>query len=475
MSIVSVIMAGGSGTRLWPLSRAQYPKQFLALTGGRSLLQETLLRAKAVNGATAPIVLGSEAHKFLIAEQMKALGYTRPSIILEPEGRNTAPAAAVASHFAAREFGAESLVLLMPADQTVADTAAFVGSVRIAAEAARLGRIVTFGIRPTEPQTGYGYIRIGAGLESVQGAYAVQQFVEKPSLSVAEGYLRDGRYLWNGGIFLFRADVFLAELKRLESDIHDLAETSLLGAERDLDFLRLEPKSFKSCRKVSIDYAVMEKTDKVATVPLDAGWDDVGSWRFMTQAMPADGHGNHVHGDAVLQDSSDNLVHANKRLVTLLGVDNVVVVETEDAVLVASRDKVQDVGKLVEKLKADKRPEADSLPRVYRPWGYYETISAAHRFQVKRILVKPGHKLSLQLHHHRAEHWVVVSGTALVTCGEKTFLLTEDQSTYIPLGARHRVENPGKVPLEMIEVQSGAYLGEDDIVRFDDVYGRAGT
>ncbi|MCC2656836.1 MAG: mannose-phosphate guanylyltransferase/mannose-6-phosphate isomerase [Panacagrimonas sp.] len=472
--VVPVLMAGGSGTRLWPLSRTAYPKQFLRLLADDcSLLQSTVRRAQRVPGATAPVVIGNEAHRFIIAEQLQEIGFEHPEIVLEPEGRNTAPVAAVAAHYALARHGADALVFLMAADQNVHDVAAFVSSATLAVEAARAGRLVTFGIQPQGPETGFGYVRVGAPLQTVPGAFEVSGFFEKPSLERAQGYLSQGGYYWNGGMFMFRADAFLRELQALEPDMHDHAGAALSGAApRDLDFIRLDPGAFKACRSDSIDYAVMEKSRNIALVPLDAGWDDVGSWTFLAKLHAADEDGNHVRGNVILEDARNNLVQTGKRLVSLLGVENTVVIESDDAVLVASRDRLQDVGKIVKRLQGDRRGEANSLPRVARPWGYYETIAVSDRFQVKRILVKPKHKLSLQMHHHRAEHWVVVRGTAKVTCGDKEFLLTEDQSTYIPLGTTHRVENPGKVPLEMIEVQSGAYLGEDDIVRFEDVYGR---
>jgi mannose-1-phosphate guanylyltransferase/mannose-6-phosphate isomerase len=472
--VVPVLMAGGSGTRLWPLSRSAYPKQFLRLLADDcSLLQATVRRAQRVPGATSPVVIGNETHRFIIAEQLREIGFDQPEIVLEPEGRNTAPVAAVAAHHALAQHGPDAVVFLMAADQNVRDVPAFVASASLAVEAAQAGRLVTFGIRPTGPETGFGYVRVGAPLAGVAGAFEVSGFFEKPTLDRAQAYLSDGGYYWNGGMFMFRADAFLHELRAFEPDMHDRARDALgSAAPRDLDFIRLDPAAFKACRRDSIDYAVMEKSRNIALVPLDAGWDDVGSWTFLSKLHAADEQGNHVRGNVLLEDSRNNLVQSCKRLVSLLGVENTVVIESDDAVLVARRDRLQDVGTIVKRLQAERRNEADSLPRVARPWGYYETIAIADRFQVKRILVKPRHKLSLQMHHHRAEHWVVVRGTAKVTCGEKEFLLTEDQSTYIPLGTTHRVENPGKVPLEMIEVQTGAYLGEDDIVRFEDVYGR---
>ena len=470
--IVPVLMAGGSGTRLWPLSRESFPKQFLKLVGDNSLLQDTALRAQLIKGSAPPVVIGSEPHRFLIAEQLQRAGLEGHSIILEPAGRNTAPAAAVAALHAQALYGPEALVFLMAADQTIANSAAFYSAVQSAAEIARTGKLVTFGIQPTRPETGFGYLKSGAPLEVAQ-TYEVAAFVEKPDLQTASAFLDEGGYYWNGGMFLFRADVFLAELARLEPEMLRHAQQSLEQAARDLDFIRLEPACFRACRNESIDYAVMEKVSNIALVPLDAGWDDVGSWNFLSTLPPTDDAGNCLRGDVFAEaGASGNLVQASHRLVALVGVKDQVVVETEDAVLVASKDKVQEVKAVVQRLKKSKRSEAETSPRVYRPWGFYETITLSERFQVKRIMVKPGQKLSLQMHHHRAEHWIVVTGTARVSCNDKSFLLTEDQSTYIPLGHTHRLENPGKVPLELIEVQSGSYLGEDDIVRFEDVYGR---
>ena len=469
-TIVPVLMAGGSGTRLWPLSRESYPKQFLRLLGDKSLLQDTALRAARIAGATAPLVIGGDTHRFIIGEQMRQVGIEDATVLIEPEGRNTGPAAAVAAHFVAEKHGPDAIVFLMAADQAIADVDAFVAAALAARDAAADGKIVTFGITPTRPETGFGYVKVGK--KAGGSRYDVAGFVEKPPLERAEQYLKDGGYYWNGGMFMFRAGVFLAELTALEPDMSHAARRSLEKAKRDIDFVRLDPAEFKGCRSDSIDYAVMEKTKNIALVPLDAGWDDVGSWSFLERQPPSDAHGNRVHGDVLLEDANDNLVHATSRLVTMVGVTNHVVVETSDSVLVTTRDRVQDVKKIVARLKADNRVEVQTRPRVYRPWGWYETIAMGDRFQVKRISVKPNHKLSLQMHHHRAEHWIVVSGTAKVTCGDKEYLLTEDESTYIPLGNRHRLENPGKVPLTLIEVQSGPYLGEDDIVRFDDVYGR---
>jgi mannose-1-phosphate guanylyltransferase/mannose-6-phosphate isomerase len=467
--LLPVLMAGGSGTRLWPLSRSQYPKQFLRLVGDHTMLQATALRAAALPGVVAPLAICGDQHRFIVAEQLQEAGIRGAAIVLEPQGRNTAPVAAVAAHYAKQAHGRDAVVFLMAADHVIPDQRSFETAVRIAVAAAAEGRIVTFGVKPTRPETGYGYIQAGKALKS--RAREILAFVEKPNLETAQRYVKEGNYLWNSGMFVFRADTMLAELERLEPAMSAAARESLEKANRDLDFVRLDPEAFARTRADSIDYAVMEKTRSAAIVELDAGWDDVGSWSFL-DTQPKDANGNVTRGDVLLEDARSNLVHASSRLVALAGVNDQIVVETADAVLITTRDRAQDVKKIVAKLQAMKRVEADSHPRVYRPWGWYETTTLGERFQVKRIMVKPGQKLSLQMHHHRAEHWVVVQGTARVTCGDRAFLLREDQSTYIPLGEKHRLENPGKVPLELIEVQSGPYLGEDDIVRFDDIYGR---
>ena len=463
------IMAGGSGTRLWPLSREQYPKQFLNLTDAQSLLQLTARRAAKLGAVTPSVVICGEDQRFLVAEQMRAGGFKDAITLVEPTGRNTAPAAACAAHLALRRYGPDAMVLLMAADHMIPDEAAFARAVEVACVAAQAGKIVTFGIQPTRPETGYGYLRAGASLG--EGYLSVAAFIEKPVREKAEAFIAEGGYYWNGGLFLFRADVMLAELKHFEAAMEALAEKAVENAKADLDFVRLDPDSFKACRNESIDYAVMEKTDKAAIVPLDAGWDDVGAWTFM-DTLPKDAQGNVKRGDVWIEGGQGNLVHADSRMVALAGVSDVIVVETKDAVLVTDRAHVQDVKKIVASLKKAGRSEAVNHPTVYRPWGSYETIAMDERFQVKRIIVKPGQKLSLQMHHHRAEHWIVVKGTAEITNGDKVFMLSENQSTYIPLGTTHRLVNPGKVLLELIEVQSGSYLGEDDIVRFEDVYGR---
>lgn len=476
-SLLPVLMAGGSGTRLWPLSREMYPKQLLKLTNELSLLQNTALRARKIPGALPPVVICGEPHRFLVAEQLREAGIEGATILLEPEGRNTAPAATVAALYAQQQHGPDTQVFLMSADHAVARDAAFVKAVVAAARAAATGRLMTFGIKPTRPETGYGYLKAGAPLKAggkaVPGAREVAAFIEKPDAKKAARFLKSGGYYWNGGLFLFPAARFLEEVRRLEPAMLAACEGALGKARRDLDFVRLDAASFRKARKESIDYAIMEKSAGIALVPLDAGWDDVGTWSFLGNLPKADRHGNVVRGDVWLQDVQDSLIHAEGRLVAAVGIKEHIVVETRDAVLVTTRDHAQDVKKIVESLKSARRPEAQDHPKVYRPWGWYDSVASGEGFQVKRIGVKPGQKLSLQMHHKRAEHWIVVKGTARVTCDEREFDLTANQSTFIPLGAKHRLENRTAEPLEVIEVQSGSYLGEDDIVRFDDIYGRA--
>jgi mannose-1-phosphate guanylyltransferase/mannose-6-phosphate isomerase len=472
-ALLPVLMAGGSGTRLWPLSRELYPKQLLALTDDRSLLQNTALRARKIPGALPPVVICGEEHRFLVASQLREAGIEDATLILEPEGRNTAPAATVAALHAREKHGPETLVFLMSADHAVAREKAFVAAVRRAAGAAAGGRIMTFGIRPTRPETGYGYLKAGPALKAASGARAVSAFVEKPNAKKAQRFLKAGGYFWNGGLFLFPAGRLLDEVRRLEPLMLEACRQALGRARRDGAFVRLDAEAFRKARKESIDYAVMEKTRDIALVPLDAGWDDVGTWSFLGNLPPTDRRGrNYTRGDVLLHDVKDSLVHAGSRLVAAVGVEGLVVVETGDAVLVVARDRAQDVKKVVEALKARKRPEAQAHTKVYRPWGWYDSVAHGERFQVKRIGVNPGQKLSLQMHHKRAEHWVVVKGTARVTIDDKVSDLSENQSCFIPLGARHRLENVTQEPVEIIEVQSGSYLGEDDIVRFEDVYGR---
>ncbi|HXC60568.1 MAG TPA: mannose-1-phosphate guanylyltransferase/mannose-6-phosphate isomerase [Steroidobacteraceae bacterium] len=471
LNITPVILSGGMGTRLWPLSRELYPKQLLPLVGKETMLQQTVQRLAGIE-VSAPIVVCNEAHRFLVAEQLRQIQCTPQAILLEPIGRNTAPAVALA----ALSAQPESLLLVLPADHVIPKVDAFAAAVRLAAASAHAGRMVTFGIVPTAPETGYGYIRKQAGDTAAEaGVHRVAQFVEKPTLERAQQFLEQGGYYWNSGMFLFKASVYLDELQRLAPDILESARASLTAAARDLDFVRIDQKAFEACRSDSIDYAVMEKTAEAVVVPLDAGWSDVGSWSALHDAMPGDADGNVTHGDVMMEDTAGCYLYSGNRLVSAVGLRNHVVVETKDAILVAPKDRVQDVKKLVARLKAQGRYEHSLHREVFRPWGSYDSIDNGDRFQVKRLCIKPGAQLSLQLHHHRAEHWVVVSGTARITCGEKQFLLEENQSTYIPVGVKHRIENPGKIPLHIIEVQSGGYLGEDDIVRFEDRYGRQGT
>jgi mannose-1-phosphate guanylyltransferase/mannose-6-phosphate isomerase len=464
--MIPVILSGGSGTRLWPLSREAYPKQFLALAGEDTMLQATWRRVEALASA-APLIVANEEHRFMVAEQLRQVDCSPAAILLEPVGRNTAPAIAVAALQAIAD-GADPLLLVLPSDHVIHDVAAFQTAVRTAEGAAREGRLVTFGIVPTGPETGYGYIRAETG----EGVRAVAEFVEKPDAATAGRYLSSGGYFWNSGMFLFRASAYLGELERQQPAMLAACRAALAGARCDQDFVRLDKDTFAACPADSIDYAVMEKTALAAVLPIAVGWNDVGSWAALWEIAEQDGNGNAHHGDVIAQDCRDTLAWGDGRLVALLGLQDVVVVDTADALLVAHRDHVQDVKGIVARLKIAGRPEPTLHRKVYRPWGSYDSIDLGERFQVKRITVKPGAQLSLQMHHHRAEHWIVVSGTGRVTRGEETLILSENQSTYIPLGVKHRLENPGVVPLELIEVQSGSYLGEDDIVRFEDVYGR---
>ncbi len=465
--ILPVILSGGSGTRLWPLSREAYPKQFLSLVGEHTMLQATWHRVAAIAGA-APIVVANHEHRFMAAEQLREAGVEPAAVILEPVGRNTAPAIAIAA-LQATEAGADPLLLVLPSDHVVTDDSAFHAAVRTASAAADDGKLVTFGIVPTGPETGYGYIRASAGA----GVRAVQSFVEKPDRATAQRYVESGEYLWNSGMFLFKASRYLEELRKLQPDMLNACEKALAKASRDEDFIRLDPESFSASPSDSIDYAVMEKTGDAYVIALDAGWSDVGSWSALWEVSPQDSQGNAHHGD-VIEINCKNTYGYSTRLIAMIGLEDVVVVETDDAVLVGNRHSIQDVKEIVARIKRSGRSEASAHRKVYRPWGAYDSIDNGSRFQVKRITVKPGATLSLQMHHHRAEHWIVVSGTAEVTRGDEVLLLTENQSTYIPLGVTHRLKNPGKLPLELIEVQSGSYLGEDDIVRFEDQYGRAG-
>jgi mannose-1-phosphate guanylyltransferase/mannose-6-phosphate isomerase len=466
-----VVMAGGSGSRLWPASRGLFPKQFLSVASENTMLQETLARTDGL--ASDITVICNEEHRFIVAQQSKESKHNLTSIILEPVGRNTAPAAALAAFEALESVIDDSsapLLLIMAADHVIEDVAAFHKAVGVAKAQAESGKIVTFGIVSDSAHTGYGYIHRGD--ECGTGSFSVSRFIEKPDAETAQSYLDDGGYYWNSGMFLFAADVYLAELKAFRPDIYEACEKAYLGKNRDVDFLRVDADAFIACPDESIDYAVMEKTDKAVVVPLYAGWSDVGAWSSLWDIGEKDADGNVSSGDVLSHNTSNSYIRAEHRLVATVGLHNVVVVETNDAVLVAAKDQVQDVKKIVEALKAQNRSEVSQHRHVYRPWGVYDSIDNGERYQVKRITVKPGAKLSVQMHHHRAEHWIVVSGTAKVTNGDKEIMLTENQSTYIPVGVVHALENPGVIPLELIEVQSGSYLGEDDIVRFEDRYGR---
>jgi mannose-1-phosphate guanylyltransferase/mannose-6-phosphate isomerase len=475
--IIPVILAGGSGTRLWPLSRQLYPKQFMQLVESDTLLQSTLLRLSLLDEIQPPIVVCNDEHRFIVAEQMREIGIRPQAIVLEPVGRNTAPAIAVAG-LLARPERENSILLVLPADHHIEDRRGLTDTVIQGSRYARQGSLVTFGIVPHAPETGYGYIRKGDSLVDDRGSqgdppvWRIDQFVEKPALEAAESYLASGDYCWNSGMFMFRADRLLEEMQTHAPDILSACRSAIAKAETDLDFFRLHKTSFEACPSDSIDYAVMEKTDRGVMVALKSPWNDLGSWEALWQAGRKDDDGNVVHGDVCLQDVKNSFVYTTGRLVTAVGLTEHVVVETKDAVFVAPRDHVQQVKALVERLKSDLRPETYTHKKVYRPWGSYESVDVAERFQVKRITVKPGAILSSQKHFHRAEHWIVVRGTARVSRGDDVFILKEDESTYISLGTVHRLENPGKIPLELIEVQSGSYLGEDDIERFDDVYGR---
>ncbi len=466
-----VILSGGSGTRLWPMSRSLYPKQLLALTGKRSLLQETALRVAGAAGFAPPLVIANEEHRFIIAEQLREIGVTPAALVLEPVGRNTAPAACVAALRLAAS-APDALMLVMPSDHAIADLAAFRQATEHAAAAARAGHLVTFGIAPERAETGYGYIAKGQPIDGVDGAFAVTGFVEKPDPPTAERYVASGDYFWNSGIFLFPVALYLAEIERLCPDMLAACKAALAGEQADADFVRLDKAAFTRCPSNSIDYAVMEHTTHAAMVPVAMGWSDLGSWDALWEMGVKDARGNAVSGNVVAEATRNCYLRSEAGLVAAIGVEDLVVVATDDAVMVAPRNRTQEVKQLVGRLIAERRDEADALSTVHRPWGTYRSLHNGHRVQVKHIMVRPGGKLSLQMHHHRAEHWVVVQGTAKIVRGNEEMILTEDQSTYIPLGTAHRLENPGKIPLHLIEVQSGSYLGEDDIVRFEDHYGR---
>jgi mannose-1-phosphate guanylyltransferase/mannose-6-phosphate isomerase len=448
-----------------------YPKQLLALTSRHSMLQETANRLAPIAGSRPPIIVCNEAHRFTVAEQLHSLGFEPSAILLEPVGRNTAPAVALAA-LKALELDRQATLVVAPADHVIRDAGVFQRAADIAVELAQGGKFVTFGIVAHSPETGYGYIRRDEGPGP---SYAVAQFIEKPPLDVAIQFVQSGDYFWNSGMFVFKAEQYLVELGRYAPDILEAATAAFRAARADLDFVRIDKQAFAACRSESIDYAVMERTTDAVVLPLDAGWSDVGSWSSLFDALPSDEDGNVLQGDALVHDTHDCFVHSSSRLVTAVGMDDHIIVETKDAVLVAPKNRVQDVKELVNALKRAGRSESAWHREVFRPWGSYDSVDDGDRFQVKRLSLKPGGILSLQMHHHRAEHWIVVQGTARVTCGEKTFLLSENESTFVPVGATHRIENPGKVPLHIVEVRSGSYLGEDDIVRFEDHYGREGT
>jgi len=472
--IIPVILSGGSGSRLWPMSRALNPKQFLSLFSDKTMLQDTVSRLKGVPELAEPVVVCNEEHRFLVAEQLRDVGIQANKIILEPVGRNTAPAiCAAAEYIASQKHEQEPVILILSADHVIINIEAFHQAIETGRRIAEKGHLVTFGIVPDKPETGYGYIRRGEALGNEdESAYRVGEFVEKPDLSTAEHYLDSGEYYWNSGMFMFTSSSILNELDHLSHNIYTAVKQSVANGTKDLDFCRLDAAAFITSPSDSIDYAVMEKTDKAVVVPLDASWNDVGSWSVLWNVKEHDEQGNVFDGDVLSYEVTNSYVHADERMVAVIGMDNCIIVETADAVLVADKDKSQEVKTIVKQLKDSGREEALLHKRVYRPWGSYETLDETSRFKVKRIIVNPGAQLSLQMHHHRAEHWVVVKGTATITCGDKTMVLTEDQSNYIPLGATHRLENPGVIPLEIIEIQTGSYLGEDDIVRFNDSYGR---
>jgi mannose-1-phosphate guanylyltransferase/mannose-6-phosphate isomerase len=472
MQLIPVILVGGSGTRLWPVSRKNHPKQFLNITGDQTLLQATLSRLDGLEDVGKSIVLCNESHRFTAAEQLHEMMHDFGDLILEPVGKNTAPAVAIAA-LRATQDDQDALLLVLPADHVIQDNKAFHQAIELAVKAAKNDKLVTFGIVPHKPETGYGYVKRGEAQPYEEDTlYNVAEFVEKPDLATAENYVNSGDYYWNSGMFLFKASVFLKELEQFNPEMLKACQLSLSDAKHDLDFLRLDKKAFEACPSDSIDYAVMEKTNKAVVVPLDAAWNDVGSWDALWEIEEKQENGNVLRGDVIIHQSHDCLVRAEHKLVSLVGVKDLVIIETKDALLVAAKDKVQDVKVIVEKLRSSKRSETELHREVYRPWGKYDSVDVGEHFQVKRITVKPGQSTSMQKHHHRAEHWIIVSGTAKINCDDKTFLCTENQAAFIPQGSKHRITNPGKIPMEMIEVQTGVYLGEDDIVRYEDNYGR---
>jgi mannose-1-phosphate guanylyltransferase / mannose-6-phosphate isomerase len=469
--MIPVILSGGSGSRLWPLSRKQFPKQFLALTGEDTLFQQTIKRLR-LPGMQPPLLVCNKEHRFIVQEQLKEQQLETQATLLEPFGRNTAPAVAIAAMKLLAE-GRDELLLILPADHVLEDQPAFEAALQLAQKAAEHGEMVLFGIPASRPETGYGYIRSMADDSLPRGVVRVQSFIEKPDEERARAFVESGDYFWNSGMFLFRASRYLEELKQHDPDIYDTCLLALERSTQEDDLVLIDAATFECCPDNSIDYAVMEKTRSACVVPLDAGWNDVGSWSSIWDVHAKDSNGNVTKGDVMVHNSRNCLVHGNGKLVSVIGLDDIVVVETKDAMMIAHRDHVQDVKTVVKQLDGQGRSETQNHCEVYRPWGSYDSVDMGGRFQVKHISVKPGATLSLQMHHHRAEHWIVVSGTAEVTCGDKVFLLTENQSTYIPMTAVHRLSNPGKIPLEIIEVQSGSYLGEDDIERLEDIYGRS--
>jgi len=471
MKLFPVVLSGGSGTRLWPLSREALPKQLLPLISEKSMLQETVMRLSGLPRLAPATVVCNEDHRFMVSEQFAEMKMAPQQIVLEPAGRNTAPAVAVAAILSLRA-NPDAMLLVLPADHLIQNAPAFHQAVQQAEALAEQGYLVTFGIVPSGPEICYGYIEQGEQLEDGQEACRVSRFVEKPDLATAQKFISSGKFLWNSGMFVFRADRYLEELQRHRPDILAACQQAVEGGSQDLEFWRIDAGAFLSCPSDSVDYAVMERTDSAVVVPVDMGWNDIGSWSSLWEVGEREQGGNVVQGDVIAEDCTDCLIRSEHRLVTAIGIRDAIIVETSDAVLVVDKGSAQQVKSMVASLKAQQRSEHISHRKVYRPWGYYENIDDGHRFLVKRMLVKPGAKLSLQMHHHRAEHWIVVSGTAKVTRGEECVLLGENQSTYIPMGVVHRLENPGKIPLQMIEVQSGGYLKEDDIVRTEDVYRR---
>jgi mannose-1-phosphate guanylyltransferase/mannose-6-phosphate isomerase len=469
MQIIPVILSGGSGTRLWPLSRKQYPKQYLPLAGDNTMLQETILRLNGLDNLAEPIIICNADHRFLVAEQCQQIDIKNPTILLEPVGRNTAPAIAAAA-LQSLKVTDDAVLLVLSADHVIQDVEAFHQAINIASQQAQAGKLATFGIVPTDANTGYGYIK--ASKENNDGAYKVEEFVEKPDLQTAQSYLEQGNYLWNSGMFMFKAATLIDELTTHSLEIVKSVNNAVDNAEQDLDFIRLEKQAFESSPGDSIDYALMEKSDNVVVIPLDAQWNDIGSWSALYDIGTKDSSGNVIQGDVFTEDTTNTYIHANHHMVATIGVQDLVIVDTPNATLISTKDKVQEVKKIVEQLQERDREEQSCHRKVYRPWGWYDSIEVGLHFQVKRLHVNPGAKLSLQMHHKRAEHWVVVSGTATAINGEDVLTLTEGDSTYIPIGTTHGLENKTNEQLEIIEVQSGTYLGEDDIVRFEDIYGR---